>query len=621
MPSNKFWLPQCVVTQIWLKFAAIVVFAALALSATACGPIPTTAPSTTPTAMPTASRTATPPRVASPTAPPTPSVVRPAPTRVLKIGFAGFPDVLDPQKASSDLETEILRLVYQGLVSVDEKGNLQPAAADRWDLSKDGTQMTFHIRDGLQRANGTALTAADYEFALKRALDPRITDKPNTFLLHDIKGAQELDALDPAAVKPEDVEKALSGLGIKATSADTLSITFKKPVGYWTFVASTWLTFPSEKKQVDLDPDGWWSRSDGHNGNGPFAIRTIVQGKQIVLVPNRTFWRGRPKLDRIELLFYPSSSTVLQAYQKGEIDLDASVTPDALPTLSSDPLLSNELLRYPAAVTYAIGFNIARKPFDDRNVRLAFSQALDREGWVRQVLNGVGKPFTRWIPPGVLGAQAKPGVPDYDPKAAVSTLVNNGYAAKESTADSPKVDCAKLGDIKLTYAASPLNQTRYQFLESDFTRVFSCPIKSEPVQATDWSLFKDPKTRPLIFFQGYLQDYAHPQDWLSLYWTCNSPFAERSGYCNKNLDALLAKADQEPDLSQAVRTYQDAEDLLMKDVPAAFSSYSENTFLVKRYVIGPKDHVGSGDAAWPGEWGPVWDYDIDVEHVPADSVR
>jgi ABC-type oligopeptide transport system substrate-binding subunit len=195
-------------------------------------------------------------------------------------------------------------------------------------------------------------------------------------------------------------------------------------------------------------------------------------------------------------------------------------------------------------------------------------------------------------------------------------LVDNGYAAKESTVDKPKLDCTKLGDIRLTFPSNAVNHRRFQFLASNLLTAFNCPVLLEPVDPSNYAvLLKDSKTAPQISFQPWLGDYAHPQDWLSLYWTCNA-FADRYGYCNKDFDALVLKADQEPDSTKSIQLYQQAEDLLLKDVPSIFGTYSENISLVKPYVSGPKDHTGTADLGWPGESGPVWTYRIDLTHVP-----
>ena len=174
-----------------------------------------------------------------------------------------------------------------------------------------------------------------------------------------------------------------------------------------------------------------------------------------------------------------------------------------------------------------------------------------------------------------------------------------------------------MGDLKLTYASSPLNNARFQFIAGNLVSVFNCPITLDPVDATVLTaMTKKVETNPQISRQGWIQDYPHPQNWLSVYWVCGA-FSARYGYCNKDFDALTQKADTTLDLAASLKIYQQAEDLLMSDVPAAFSNYTENLYLVKPWVIGPKDHTGSSDAEWAGEWGPVWTYDIDLTKVPA----
>jgi len=589
-----------------------VLLIALAALAAACEPVSTpTPPKPTVVGVSTPIVTSQPTATAAPTPSPVPK------SKVLRIGRVGYPNVIDPQRSASGNGIEVLRLVYEGLFSIDDKGNPGPGGADKCDLSSDSTSMTCHIRDGLKRADGTPITAKDYEYALKRAIDPRVTGKPLAYLLYDVKGAEALDVLDPAKAQPADIDKAFSNYGVTATDDKTLVVTFKRPVGYWQFIASSNITYPSDGSQVAKDPDNWWTKPEGQNGNGPFKIKSIDAGKRIVLIPNENYWRGRPKLERIEFV-YGDSKTLLDAYKSGTVDLVTGLAPDELTAVNADSTLKAESIQFPVAATYALTFNSSRKPFNDKNVRLAFSQALDRDGWVRDVLKGRGKPYTRWIPPGVPGAQPdKAGVPGYDPKAAVLTLVSNGYATTDSTPAAPKVDCGKLGEIRLTFNnASSSQVAAAQFLAVNFAKALGCPIALESVDPAVYeAMSQGSKTAPQIALSIWIQDYPYPQNWLSTYWTCNSGFSARYGYCNKDLDAQLAKSDREPDPQKALQMYQDAEDVLLRDVPAAFANYVELGGLVKPYVIGPGAHISSGDLEWAGEWGPVLDYDIDLSRV------
>ncbi len=535
--------------------------------------------------------TATPTRAVTPTGP-----------KVLRLGHGVYPDVLDPQRAIYANEIEVLRLCYEGLTTIDAHGNVNPGAADSYNLSADGLTLTFHIRDGLVRVDGTPLNASDYEYALRREVDPRLTGKDYANIMLDVKGAGALIDAEGKSLSAMELANLYAALGVKADdSARTLTVSFAKPTGFWQAVASTVVTFPPDKRQVDADPAAWWKKASGHNCNGPFKIQSIESPTRIVYAANANYWRGKPKLDRVEAIYITDAAARVDGFRKGQFDIV-----NALPG-AADPDL-----RYPAAQAGALLFNHARKPFDDRNVRAAFSQALDRDTFIRQMNQGLGTPYTRWIPPGVPGALPdKPGVPATDPAAAVQTLLKNGYATRDG-----KVDCAKLGEIKLTYPASPSADARYKFLADNFTRVLGCPVALDPVNPNQMAVLnRNPQTVPQLQLGGWVADYPHPQNWLSVWFHCTGQL-QRFSYCNADLDAMLYKADAIYSLADALNVYQQAEEIILQDVALAPISYSENLYLIKPYLIGPRDHLSSSDANWAGEWGPVFQYDVDLTRVP-----
>lgn len=543
--------------------------------------------------------------------------------KVLRIGEDIYPDVIDPQKASFVNEIEALSLAYEGLTTVDANGQIQDGAADTVTLSDDGMSMTFHIRDGLKRADGTPLTAKDFEYALRRAVDPKVEGKQYVSLLFDVVGAQALAELAPDAPQAT-IDAAFANYGVKALDDSLLQVNFIAPSAYWLYIASMPITYPVDPKAVTADASTWWQNPANHNGNGPFKFASIsgtesisdttdiTPTEKITFVKNPNYWRGAPRLDRIEITYNADNEAVLNAYKNGELDINATLQAELVPTVISDTAVMSDFLHYPAAQTYALAFNNTRKPFDDRNVRIAFSQALDRSGFIKDQLGGIGTAYTRWIPPDVPGNQSsKPGVPDSDPASAVNTLLSNGYDK------DGKVDCAKLGEIKFTYPDSPINKARVEYIAANLTAVIGCPITADPVAGTEFtSLTKDVRTNPQLSLQRWVQDYPHPQNWLSTYWKCGA-FSRRYGYCNLFLDQILNQADGTQDFEAAVKLYQLAEDLLIQDVPAAFLYNPENLQMVKSYVVGPQDNLSSQDAGWAGMYGPIWEYDIDLTKVPA----
>ncbi|MBI5302971.1 MAG: peptide ABC transporter substrate-binding protein [Chloroflexi bacterium] len=551
------------------------------------------------------------PKPAATTAPAAPAA--PTGPKVLRIGRATYPSVIDPQKSSFGIEIEVMKFCYEGILAIDAKGNIGPGSADKWTIAPDGKSIVFHIRDGLKRADGTALNASDFEYALKRAVDPGVAGKQYADILSDIKGAGDLIGAEGKKPSEADLKKMYDGYGVKADdSKRELTVSFDAPAPYWTYVAYIWETYVPDKKKVDAAPDSWWTKADGHNCYGPFTIKSIEEGKRIVYQANPTYWRGKPKLDRIEVTYITDEAQRFEAYKKDEFDLLGVLPPSVQPQVDADAKLKGELVRYAGAVTRAFQFNQTKKPFDDKNVRAAFSQMVNRVEWVRDVFKGQGVPTTRWIPPGVPGAQpGKPGVPASDAKASVETLVKAGYGSGD------KVDCAKLGEIKLTFGSTAANRPRFEWLAAQIQKTWGCNAVLDPVDPTVLtSLVKDIKTHPQVAYGGWIQDYPHPQNWLSVYFKCTA-FAKRFGYCNKDNDAVMTKADATVNFDEAVKLYSQAEDTLLADIPFAFIVHEENIHLIKPWVNGPKDNPSSSDAEWAGEWGPVWMYDIDLTKVPA----
>lgn len=544
----------------------------------------------------------------NPLAPPTATPL-PKP-HVLRINLGTRPDVLDPQKASTTAEIAVVQLAYEGLTRVDEKGRVVPGAASSWEFGADGKTLTFHLRNTLVRADGTAITAKDFEYAFKRAVDPRV-QALDPSLLDDVHGALAAYSLDPKS-KPEDIQKALDNVGVKATDDATLVVTFDQPTGYWPTLASTWVGFPAQQSKINSDPDGWWIKPENHNGNGPFKI-TEMQDQVIKLVPNPNYWGGKSPLDRLELYWIAEPGAALEAYRKGQVDVVRAAT-DTLATIQADPALAKELVRAPAPWVTYLGFNVKKAPFTDKKVRQAFSQALDREGFVHEVLKGLGQPYLSWIPIGLPGYDETASAPGYDAQGAVKTLVEAGYG----TPDKKRVDCNKLGTVKLSYSNTPRYQTLFGYLAANLTRVFACPVLLDPVDPSTYPLLtKDPKNAPQMYLITWQEEFPHPQNWLFLQ-TCTGVYATRIGYCNKDFDAALAAANAETDFDKSMDKYRAAQRIFVGDTAGAFLWNQENAYLIKPYVRGVWDHHSTADTAFPGQFGPVWSFDVDTARVGAE---
>lgn len=594
------------------KSLLVVVAVAMLVGLFGCTPPPA------PTAVPPTSALAQ--STKAPDATKAPEPTKPAPTaapagpKVLRINLGTWPDTIDPQKESFVNEIAVTQLIYEGLVRLDPKGNVVPGAAEKWEAAADGLSMTFTLRAGLKRADGTPLTAKDFEYAYKRTVDPRVLGEYNN-LIDDVAGAVEARSLDPKS-SAADIQKALDNVGVKATDDKTLKFTFKNKTGYFLMIASTWVGWPSDPKKVEKDPESWWNKADGHNGNGAWKIAKYEESKVITFVPNPNYYGPKPKLDRIELYWITDSQVSFPAYVKGELDVIGLAAEDKK-TVDADPTLKPQLFIGDGAGSFYMGMNNNKPPFTDKNVRKAFAQAFNRDAWVNDILQGAGKPYRSWIPAGLPGSDPEAVQLPFDAKAAVKTLIDAGYGAANSTADKPVVDCKKLGEVRLTYGGTPRNHARNQWIAGQLASVFNCPITLDPVDPTVFTaMVKNAKTAPQYFQLGWIQDYPHPQNWLFIM-TCDGLFANRIGYCNKDFDALIAKANSETDQAKALDLYKQAQKIMVNDYPGMMNYMQVNWYMVKPYVIGLTQNYGTSDSAWPGQYGPIASYDIDLSKVPA----
>ena len=113
---------------------------------------------------------------------------------------------------------------------------------------------------------------------------------------------------------------------------------------------------------------------------------------------------------------------------------------------------------------------------------------------------------------------------------------------------------------------------------------------------------RKPEIAPQLLLQSWVQDYAHPQNWLSAF-TCGGLLSSGMGYCNEDFDKALAAANAEVDPAKAMEKYKAAQKLMLNDYPAAMLYYNVISYLVKPYVLNLRASFGASDTAWPGQYG------------------
>ena len=245
-------------------------------------------------------------------------------------------------------------------------------------------------------------------------------------------------------------------------------------------------------------------------------------------------------------------------------------------------------MTYPQAANQFLAMNVTMEPFQDKKVREAFAYAIDRETLCTELRSGDCLPTLSFIPEGLPGAIDTDQYA-FDPEAARQALAESSYGGPDN-----------LPEIKL-YFNSDYEERGQQseWIAGEIRDILGVELTIEPMEgAALTALRKDATTHPqLVYFGSWYQDYPDPQNWLSVFWTCDSslnPF----GYCNEELDELTELGDTTIDPAERLPYYEQAGQILVDDVPAVFLLNPSGIFLVNPAVTGYTPTPS--EVEWPG---------------------
>jgi oligopeptide transport system substrate-binding protein len=468
-------------------------------------------------------------------------------------------------------DVAFISLNFSGLMTFDPK-TLEPipANAESYTVSPDGKTYTFKLRKKLQYSDGTPLTARNFEYAWKRLVDPDLASEYAS-IAYDIVGAQEYNTADIRQVGEEGLQKLREAVGVKATDEETLVFTLKNPAVYFPSIAALWVGYPTRQDIVEKEGDKWATQVESYIGNGPFILKDWEPQTKAVWEANPNYYLGRPKLDRLEAVVIQEQDAAM-AYKNEEIDW-VRVSAADLESIQKDKVLSSELHRYPSSCTWYVGFNTKRPPLENVKVRQAFAQALDREGYIKDILQGVGKPAYSFIPPGIPGYEPGLVLWKFDPVAAKQTLAEAGYP-----------DGKGLPEIRFTFSGQVT--PGIQWLQAQWHDNLGVEVKLDAVESRAYhSMLQRQETTPQLFTLGWCADYPDPQNWLTMVFHSGSTI-QRTGWKSAEFDRLVKQADGEQDKSKRLSLYSQAQHILVTEAPVVFWAFDEDLLLIKPYVKG-----------------------------------
>jgi ABC-type transport system substrate-binding protein len=485
---------------------------------------------------------------------------------VLRIAQAEAPDAFDPATLGDNRSIELAQNVFDGLTAVDER-TLQtvPALARSWKVSKNGRTYTFKLRKGLRFQNGTPLTAQAVVASLNRALSPK-TGSGYVFFLSPIQGSE-------AVTKG----KTKTASGLRAVGTDTVRITLTRPAGYFLALSGMWPYWTVDPATVSKYGKSAWGAGKV-NGTGAFRLGSAVADSKYTFEANPSHFRGAPRVNRVEVSIVPDPSSQLARYKAGEFDVIYSLSAATYRQVQGDGTLKKEFHSRPLLRTTWLNMRNDKPPFDDRRVRVAFNQAIDKNALVKVALGGLGNPAYTFLPPGLPGSVAAFRKPyPFNPGKARQLLAQAGFAGGK---DFPKTD--------LYFPSGQQNETVFQFVQGQLKTNLGIDVtlKPTPIKAYN-DLLNDPARRPVLSQYSFGLDYPDPQEQHE-YLGISQPagFANYANFSNENFDRLVRQANRTVGQKRRYALHRKAENIYLNAAPIVPLYNPVATWLAKPYVKG-----------------------------------
>ena len=458
---------------------------------------------------------------------------------IYREGVAGSPRYLNPVLGTgSDVERDVIALVFEGLTAADSKGRIQPKLATSWDIAADGLSYTFHLRQDVLWQDGAPFTADDVVFTV------------------GLLRSADLNGRQPAAALWNAVQ-------VERPDAHTVTFVLQEP--FAPFLHYTTFGLVPAHLLKDVAPADLIGHSFNLHpvGTGPFVVSEVTD-QHVLLHVNKSYYGTRPYLDSVEILLYPDYASAFAAYARGEVHGVSHLSAADADKASTDPSLN--LFCSPLSGYGLVFLNLERPIFQDQQVRQALLLATDRQLLVAHILHNQAMVADGPVPPTSWAYSADTAKDTYDPQAAIALLEKAGWVDRDGDGVRDK------DQLKLEFALLTNDDpTRIQII-NELTRQWAkVGIRAIPQTVGVAGLVRD-------FLQSRSYD-ALLYAWQRLP-TDPDPYAQwhstqrqgtgqnYGGYNNEATDLLMEEARRTVDERQRAALYGQVWEMLAKEVPA-----------------------------------------------------
>lgn len=479
------------------------------------------------------------------------------------------------------LAVTAMNSVFEGLYRIGPENTPIPGMAESHEVSEDGTVYTFKIRKDAVWSNGSPVTAYDFEYAWKRAINPE-TQAIYSYLMLDIKNAANVQTEeDPLYGKVEEI-------GIKALNDDTLEVQLNAPIPYFISLTTYAPFFPLNKEFTESQGDQYALEADNMIYNGPFMMKSWQHGQGWTFVKNESYWdKDTVKLTKITQKIVKDTATAVNLYEAGEIDT-AELSSEYVAQYKDSPEYSTFL----KPNTYFIRMNHENKYLSNLNIRKAIDMAWDKQGFADVILQDGSIPAYYLVPQGL-------------------STDDKGNDFRDGNGDMNKTDIELAKEVWATGLKElGVDQVKLEFLTYDRAESKKAAefIKNQletNLEGLELTINMQPNKQKLALegavdfdldYGGWGPDYQDPMTYIELFES--TAYYNQSNYKNEKVDAFIKQAKTTSDVTERWELMQQAEKLMMEDVAFAPTFQKGLSRLTKPYVKNLYEHPFSADISY-----------------------
>jgi peptide/nickel transport system substrate-binding protein len=399
-------------------------------------------------------------------------------------------ETLHPSDYSTTIEINILNQIYDKLIYMNPDGaeDPEPRIAQSWEISEDGLDYTFHLRDDVRFHDGTPLTAEDVKFSLEM------------YQNSDYQSAN-VDGLDT----------------VEAVDDSTVVCHLASPYSPFLLGISA-CNIASKAYSESVSPEEFASNP---NGCGPYRYVSRASGSNVVLEANEDYYGGAPEIKKVTFEVIPDTTTTAIALQTGEVNF-AEIASSNLVMLESNPQIT--IAEAPTSGFTYVSMNLEKEPFSNVLVRQAINYAINRENLVAVCYDGKAEVNSNICAKSRFGYSDDQPQYGYDPEKAKELLAEAGI---ETPYDLGAILVAEKYEnlatvIQADLAAVGLNTT---IVKEEFnTYIGDLTSGSYDLCALEMTLEGDTQQLALAF----------TTDWIGM--------ANNARYSDEEMDELFAQA-------------------------------------------------------------------------------